>query len=135
MPLSITLTFRWPMGHRVLGLPGPGAKCANVHGHNWQADVELPNDDGGLEFGAVKHVIGEWIDRNLDHGFLVGRDDPFVDYLSNEKLKHYVIDGQPTTEAVAQLLGLRVNAILGVSPVRVHVLQGYRNAATWTPPW
>jgi 6-pyruvoyltetrahydropterin/6-carboxytetrahydropterin synthase len=133
MGVSITLTFRWPMGHRILGLVGAGAKCKNVHGHNWTADVELPNDDGALEFGAVKQVIGGWIDERWDHGFMLAESDPFLDWLLDNNMKHYCVPCRPDTECVARTLGENVTRIIGTAPLRVHVLEGYRNAATWTP--
>lgn len=135
MATTITLTFRWPMGHRILGLTGAGAKCQNVHGHNWLADIEIPNDDGGLEFGWVKAQMNGWIDAHLDHGFLVGEDDPFGEDLVRLGSKRFVVPGQPTTEALARLLAEVAEERTGRTPARVHVLEGYRNAATWTPPW
>jgi len=131
MSISVTLSFRWPMGHRILGLEGEGSKCRNIHGHNWTADVELPNDDGELEFGEVKRALGDWIEGVLDHGFLVEDSDPFRAYLMEHELKHYTIVGPPTTEAVCELLAHQCHRLLHVSPLKVHVLEGYRNAATW----
>lgn len=131
MSVSITLTFRWAMGHRILGLVGPGSKCANVHGHNWTAEVELANDDGRLEFGAVKANIQEWIDKNWDHGFIADDADPFVSTLLGMRSRVYTLPTPPTTEAIATELAVVVGAILGVSPVSVHLTEGYRNAATW----
>lgn len=133
MSLTITLTFRWPMGHRILGLVGAGAKCSNVHGHNWEAEVELPNDDDALEFGAVKSALDTWVNTNLDHGFLVGADDPFLDWLLANESKHVVVAGQPTTECVAALLAEVARLYTNRVPTRVHVREGHRNAATWTP--
>lgn len=133
MSTTITLTFRWAMGHRILGLTGSGAKCRNIHGHNWIADVELPNDQGMLEFGAVKAVIGAWIDSRLDHGFLIDVDDEFVDYLVVNHLKHHTLDGPPTTENLAAMLAAMVREELGILPASVRVQEGYRNAATWRP--
>lgn len=131
MSTTITLTFRWPMGHRILGLPGSGAKCRNVHGHNWIADVELPNDAGELEFGAVKGAVGGWITDELDHGFAVHDADDFIDYLREHGLKHIALTEPPTTEAIASLIAGKTHELLGVRPARVHVMEGYRNAATW----
>lgn len=129
--VTITLTFQWPMGHRILGLEGEGAKCRNIHGHNWTAEVELPNDDGELEFGEVKSAIGYFIETVWDHGFMVSLDDPFKDYLIANGLKFTAINEPPTTEAVAGHLADIVTRLIGRTPTRVHVLEGYRNAATW----
>ena len=131
MSVSITLTFRWPMGHRILGLTGGGAKCRNIHGHNWTADVELPNEDGQLEFGDVKKAVGDWIDQHWDHGFMADGADPFTAYLHSEGLKYWTTEGPPTTEKIASVLAGQVRRLTGVKPKRVHVLEGYRNAATW----
>ncbi|AWN04206.1 QueD-like 6-pyruvoyl-tetrahydropterin synthase [Gordonia phage Sour] len=131
MSTSITLTFRWPMGHRILGLEGGGEKCRNIHGHNWIADVELPNDDGELEFGAVKSAVGGYIDGMLDHGFAVAHDDPFRGYLAAEDLRHLVMDTKPTTEAIAAHLASVTAETVGRWPLSVRVQEGYRNAATW----
>lgn len=131
MSRSITLTFRWPMGHRILGLTGGGEKCRNIHGHNWVADVTFPNDTGKLEFGDVKAAIGDWIDEQWDHGFILAADDPFREYLIAEGLKRYTLDEPPTTEAIAEELAQSAYHLIGVVPDSVHVLEGYRNAATW----
>lgn len=132
MSVSITLSFNWPMGHRILGLDGAGAKCRNVHGHNWVAEIELPNDSGKLEFGAVKSAVGEWIETYLDHGFILDLADPFTEYLSAEDMKFWSLDGPPTTEAIAKLLSDKTEELVGVKPLRVYVREGFRNAATWS---
>lgn len=132
MAVTVTLSFRWPMGHRILGMAG-AEKCANVHGHNWTADIELPNDDGALEFGAVKDAIGGWIEDTWDHGMLLEWNDPLRAWLDAEGLKYDYLPVQPTTEAVACELARKARELVGVAPVRVHVLEGWRNAATWTP--
>lgn len=131
MTVTVSLTFRWPMGHRILDLPGEGIKCTNIHGHNWVAEVELPNDDGALEFGEVKAKIGAWINTALDHGFMVHDTDPFLTYLVENKLKFFAVPKPPTTEVVAKVLAEQAQALTGVRPFRVHVMEGYRNAATW----
>jgi len=131
MSVTVTLSFRWPMGHRILDLPGAGAKCTNIHGHNWIADVELPNDDGVLEFGEVKDKIGSWINAALDHGFMVHDTDPFLHYLNDNQLKFFAVPKPPTTEVVATVIAQHAEKLTGVRPFRVHVMEGYRNAATW----
>jgi 6-pyruvoyltetrahydropterin/6-carboxytetrahydropterin synthase len=129
--ISIELTFRWPMGHRILGLEGAGAKCRNIHGHNWEAVVSLPNDDGTLEFGAVKAEVGDWIESNWDHGFMAEYSDEFLNYLHDQHLKYYSLNVSPTTENIAVELAVMVDKLIGVKPRSVHVIEGYRNAATW----
>lgn len=131
MSVSVELTFRWPMGHRILGLAGRGAKCRNIHGHNWVAVISLPNDDQMLEFGEVKHLIGTWIDKHWDHGFMLAGTDPFLAYLADNHMKFYTTSSPPTTEAIATELACQTAALVNVMPLAVEVVEGYRNAATW----
>ncbi|UXE04470.1 PreQ0 pathway QueD-like protein [Mycobacterium phage Funsized] len=132
MSVTVTLTFRWAMGHRILGMAG-AEKCANIHGHNWVAEVELPNDDGTLEFGAVKDAIGGWIDDTWDHGMLVEWSDPLRTWMANNDSKFDYLPVPPTTEAIAAEIGRKAHDLLDVRPVSVKVTEGYRNAATWRP--
>lgn len=131
MSTSIALTFFWPMGHRIRGLDGLGAKCNNIHGHSWVAEVEIPNPNFELEFGAVKYLIEDFIETNWDHGFMLAKDDPFQEYLIAEGHKHALVDGPPTTEKVAEELARMVGELVFHTPNRVHVRESYRNAATW----
>lgn len=121
------------MGHRITGLEGPGAKCTNIHGHSWVAEVEIPNENLALEFGAVKAEIETFIETEWDHGFMLDQDDPFLEYLRDEGLKYAIVDGPPTTERVAEELAKAVTRILNRKPTRVYVQESYRNAAAWTP--
>lgn len=133
--LTIGLFFTWPMGHRILGLEGAGAKCENIHGHNWTATIEFNNDDGALEFGAVKSVIDTWIDHHLDHGFMCAEDDPFLTYLQDNGLKYAIVPegGKPTTESIATLFAQACMVLLDVTPTYVCIAEGPRNHATWRP--
>lgn len=130
--VTVTLTFRWAMGHRILDMPG-AEKCANIHGHNWVADIELPNDDGALEFGAVKDAIGGWINEAWDHGMLVEWNDPLRAWMEQHGSKYDYLPVRPTTEAIACELARKAGELVGVRPASVKVTEGYRNAATWTP--
>lgn len=130
---AIDLTFRWPMGHRILGLEGSGAKCRNIHGHNWQAKIHWANPDGHLEFGAVKMAVDGWIAAWWDHGFILATDDPFAEYLAAEGLKMYTLAEPPTTEAIAEHLAHQMTRVMGREPLSVHVAEGFRNGATWIP--
>lgn len=132
MGITVTLTFRWAMGHRILDMPG-AEKCANIHGHNWVAEVELPNDDYRLEFGEVKASIGGWIDAYWDHGMLVQSFDPLRRWMEANGSKYDHLPVQPTTEAIAAELARKAHQLTDRVPVSVKVTEGYRNAATWTP--
>lgn len=64
-------------GHRVMGHEN---KCATLHGHNYYAHITAfaPKlDDIGrvIDFSVLKERIGNWIDENWDHTFLVYEKD------------------------------------------------------------
>jgi 6-pyruvoyl-tetrahydropterin synthase len=132
MSVTVTLTFRWAMGHRILGMAG-AEKCANIHGHNWVAEIEMPNDDGALEFGEFKATVGDWINDVWDHGMLVQSFDPLRRWMDEAKVKYDHLPVEPTTEAIAAELARKVAYFYGRTPVSVKVTEGYRNAATWRP--
>ncbi|MCC9181092.1 MULTISPECIES: 6-pyruvoyl trahydropterin synthase family protein [Mycolicibacterium] len=134
--LTATVRHHFSAGHRIVGLPGAGAKCSNVHGHtfgvNWT--VALPGLDAQqVEFGAIKRAYRGWVDEHLDHGFIAHADDhQVVDWLKALGSKHYVLGTPPTTEAIASLIAhYSQSALPGVSLLSVEVTEGPHNAATW----
>jgi 6-pyruvoyltetrahydropterin/6-carboxytetrahydropterin synthase len=131
MSISCELTFRWPMGHRILGYEGAGEKCRNIHGHNWTAEVSLANDSGKLEFGYVKERLGSWIDQHWDHSFAVAADDPFLEYLRLNDLKHHELRHPPTTENLAAHLAVVAGELFPALINYVHIQEGFNNGATW----
>lgn len=67
-------------GHRVMN---HGSKCRNLHGHNYIAEIFVSapalNDLGMVtDFGVIKEVVGEWIDKYWDHGFIYYKEDTAV---------------------------------------------------------
>lgn len=146
MPIdTITVKHHFSAGHRIPGLIGEGAKCANAHGHTFGVEVEIqqpPTADQGsgkdhhvaaqLEFGAVKKLIRGWIDEKFDHGYIVWRDDDIMlPFLRANNMKHYVLQGKPTTELIAsEIMGACRALFNGYRIARVHVTEGPHNAAT-----
>jgi len=81
----ITAEFEFCAAHRLWKHPG---RCANIHGHNYRAEVTATTDDPtapldelGMvaDFSLSKEKIGEWIDGAWDHGFLYNVQDPVGD--------------------------------------------------------
>lgn len=74
----ITKTFTFEAAHRLLGHP----KCGRLHGHSYRATFELQAEDlpilgehpSMVRDYAELGVIKNWIDENLDHRYLVGRE-------------------------------------------------------------
>lgn len=108
-------------GHRLVHYEG---KCRHLHGHNGRVRIEIEGD--GLDsrgmladFGDIKRIMKKWIDDNLDHRMILSREDPALEYFRASGEPHYVIDENPTAEAIARLiynqaleLGLPVTRVL-----------------------
>lgn len=135
--LSATVSHHFSAGHRIIGLPGPGAKCANVHGHTFGVEwtVQLSELSAGtVEFGAIKKLFRGWVDDNLDHGFIVDEDDePMMDVLLQCSSKMFVLPHRPTTEAIAATIAYQCQQLVpDVLVQSVKVTEGPHNAATWS---
>ena len=107
-------------GHRLLDYEG---KCRYAHGHNAMVEVEIRSatlDSRNMvqDFGDMKRVVQEWIDRELDHRMLLRHDDPLVAALQQLGEPVYLLDSNPTAERIARLIFDHVEA-LGLPVVRV----------------
>lgn len=130
----IEFSRRFSMAHRLLKVGSP--KCATPHGHNEIVTVrlaplgafELGGANALAPFEAVKGRWHAWIDHQVDHAMQLAADDPLVGYFREhepERLARLMIfPGDPTTEALAALLFLKLSAFLKAeeTPYRVaHV--------------
>ena len=102
----VTRDIYFCYGHRLMNYNG---KCQHPHGHNGKAQIELESqslDERGMvfDFGDIKAVIQKWIDDNLDHRMLLRRDDPMVKFLKDSGEPFYLMDENPTAEAIAKLI-------------------------------
>lgn len=92
-------------GHRILNHE---SKCNNVHGHNYVLWIyaEAPKLDSLgriIDFSELKSRIGGWIDKYLDHSFIVFEEDKKVIEFVNEIniKKPYILKSNPTAENIA----------------------------------
>lgn len=137
----VRVRHNFETAHRLMHLPG---KCQNLHGHSWWADitVEAPALAAGMvvEFGPYKQKLRAWIDENLDHGAMLGSDDPLVPILEGMKSKLYVFPQDwPTVENVAKLLSDVAEDILhelvrapDAKVSQVFVQETHVNGAGWS---
>ena len=93
-------------GHRLLNYEG---KCRYLHGHNGQVEIELTSerlDARGMvrDFTEIKEAIHAWIDRELDHKMLLSRKDPALPVLRELGEPVFVMETNPTAEAIAELI-------------------------------
>jgi 6-pyruvoyltetrahydropterin/6-carboxytetrahydropterin synthase len=148
--MIISVKHNFETAHR---LPFLGGKCTNLHGHSWWVTwtFDTPMDNNGIttDFGSLKATLRGWVDENLDHGVMLGRDDPLVEYFNKyePQQKMYVFGAPltgvasadkvwvylpwPTVEAVSSLLSTVARAATGRTPAEVHVQETHVNSATW----
>lgn len=152
---SVTVKHNFETAHRLYFL---GGKCANLHGHSWNAEVTIwgdPDEDGLLiDFGLAKAHIRQWIDAHLDHGTMLGADDPLLPALVEDGGKLFVFEPRatdgpsaycrggrgyydrrplpwPTVENTAELLRrVVIDLVPGAELVDVTVSETAVNAAT-----
>jgi 6-pyruvoyltetrahydropterin/6-carboxytetrahydropterin synthase len=84
-------------------------KCRVPHGHNGKVAVDLVAetlDALGMvvDFTDIKRSIQGWIDSTLDHRMLLRNDDPLAKWLQEMAEPCFLLDQNPTAEAIAQLI-------------------------------
>jgi 6-pyruvoyltetrahydropterin/6-carboxytetrahydropterin synthase len=103
---QVTKCIEFCYGHRLRNYEG---KCRHLHGHNGRVEIEMEGErlDGrGMltDFGDIKRVMKQWIDDHLDHRMLLRKDDPALDYIRKAGELHFVMEENPTAEAIARLI-------------------------------
>lgn len=136
MSMTITVRHHMSAGHRLLGLGGAGAKCANLHGHTFGIEWTFTAPDAcaqTVEFTAIKATVRGWVDKYLDHGYIAhSEDDQLVAVLVGMGVKHYTTNDPPTTETIASEIARVTEHLLpDIELLSVNVTEGPHNAATW----
>ncbi len=103
---KVTKIIDFCYGHRLRDYDG---KCRWLHGHNGRVEIDVAADtlDGRgmvVDFSELKREVGTWIDANLDHRMILRADDPAVPGLRAAGEPVYVIEDNPTAEALARLI-------------------------------
>ena len=103
---SVTKILSFCYGHRLLNYEGT---CRYLHGHNGRAEIELVAerlDRRGMvrDFTEIKRTIQGWIDSELDHKMILNAKDPVIPLLRTLKEPLYVIQENPTAEALARMI-------------------------------
>jgi 6-pyruvoyltetrahydropterin/6-carboxytetrahydropterin synthase len=118
---ELKVTTKFAAAHR---LSMVGAKCENLHGHNWKIEVVLGGaelDAAGvlMDFGEIKTHVREIIAR-LDHQFLNELD--------------FFQGRQPTSERIAAFIGAELRKSIDSPAVRVSRVSAWESddaCATW----
>ena len=131
---AVTKVIGFCYGHRLLNYAG---KCRHLHGHNGTVEIELGSealDARGMvrDFEEIKQTIQTWIDRELDHTMLLNRTDPVLPALRELGERVFLMDGNPTAEAIAELI-FRYTASQGLPVIAVRMWETDRSVATYKP--
>jgi 6-pyruvoyltetrahydropterin/6-carboxytetrahydropterin synthase len=109
--MIVTKEIEIDMGHRV---PNHKSKCRNPHGHRYTIEVAVDDkvidtkgtsDEGMvIDFSDLKEIMMKEIDGNFDHGFVVYKDDVYMNFwelMFKDGLKIITVDFIPTAENLA----------------------------------
>lgn len=107
--MTITRRFQFCAGHRVYQHE---SKCNNLHGHNYVLYVtvtasELDSLGRIIDFSVLKKELGDWIDNNWDHKFILSKDDKegieAVKKINGDE-NIFIMHSNPTAENMARHL-------------------------------
>jgi 6-pyruvoyltetrahydropterin/6-carboxytetrahydropterin synthase len=108
--IQIKRTHEICMGHRVYGHE---SKCANLHGHNYVFEFivrpkeSLDSIGRVVDFGEVKKLLCEWLEKNWDHKTILWEEDPLCkdfDYVNScydAGIIYIAVPFNPTAENIA----------------------------------
>jgi 6-pyruvoyltetrahydropterin/6-carboxytetrahydropterin synthase len=130
---SVTKQISFCYGHRLLDYEG---LCRHPHGHNAIAEIEvrtetLDHRNMVVDFGDIRRVVKEWVDREIDHRMILRRDDPLAKALLDMGEPVYLLDSNPTAERIARLV-FEVSRDRGLPVSRVTVWETPTSWATYT---
>lgn len=141
--IEITKRFKWDMGHRLVAHEG---KCRHLHGHEYKLFVTVVGvqDEMGrvIDFGQLKQIVGDFINSELDHNFMLQLGDPLIPVLEAAGEQHIVSPFAPTAENIIEWMAKRIDKLLEGStwapfpagPVRLAKLELWETEncfATW----
>jgi len=103
---TITKEVYFCYGHRLMNHKG---KCRHLHGHSVKASISIKQDEldeQGMvcDFSEVKEVVERYINQNLDHNFLLHKDDPIIPLLAQQKERFMAIEEHPTAEVLSKMI-------------------------------
>ena len=102
----VTKSVSFCYGHRLMNYQG---KCRHLHGHNARAVITLESDrldERGMveDFTAVKQLVWEWLEREIDHTLLLREDDPVLPLLEKAGERVHIMKDNPTAENIARMI-------------------------------
>ena len=108
--MKIVKIIQWDMGHRVMH---HRSVCKGLHGHRYKAEICMSGDlvsestasEEGMviDFADIKKISQEFIQKKLDHAFMVWeKDAELLNFFKESKgHKPVIVPFTPTAENVA----------------------------------
>lgn len=92
----------------------PG-KCRNLHGHSVKASItvkreQLNEQSMVCDFSEIRDCAETYIERQLDHNFLLHQDDPVIPLLEQNQERFMVLEEHPTAEVLAKMIFLHLKS-------------------------
>jgi 6-pyruvoyltetrahydropterin/6-carboxytetrahydropterin synthase len=130
---TCTRRLEFDAGHR---LQKHESKCRNVHGHRYVLEVTCSADTLDsvgrvIDFAAIKHIVGKWVDDHLDHGFIVQEGDFLITALTQDGTKHHVVPFSPTAENLVVYIAEMSQKFLRSLGIRVTHARLYETPNCW----
>jgi len=121
---ELRVVTRFAAAHRLTMV---GAKCENLHGHNWKIEVYVQGqstDKGGVlvDFGVIKRHVRALMET-LDHKFL-------------NELEYFSEGTPPSSENIARYLADSLAARMDLPGIRVSRVTAWESddaSATYYP--
>ncbi len=143
--MLITKEIEIDMGHRV---PNHKSECRNFHGHRYKIEVgvddkvcvinELSDEGMVIDFGDLKQIMIDVIDKFYDHSLILYEKDEWVSYFDDMRdsgMKINIVDFIPTVENLTRHWFEVLMPILEVSKIRLHHVKVWEtptSTATYT---
>lgn len=142
MGITATRYHDISMGHRVFEHK---SKCAHLHGHNYRiwftleiVPEKIKQPDMVMDFGLIKELLCEWLEKHWDHSFLIFDKDPWLGALQKIDYRVFEVPFNPTAENMATFLGEVIAPELlkphNVRVAKIQVDETRKCSATWTNP-
>lgn len=133
MNISLMRQISFCAGHRLLGHEG---KCANLHGHNYVAEIYVTGSEFDslgrvVDFAVINRLFKGWIDENWDHGMIIFNEDvEALNALSAVKPNRvFPLPYNPTAENMARYM------LTEVGPKLLDSVKGYDLRLTKVVIW
>lgn len=103
---TITKEVYFCYGHRLMNHAG---KCRHLHGHSVKAAISVSqaalNTQGMVcDFADIRVAVETFIDQQLDHNFLLHKDDPIIPMLIAQNERFLALDEHPTAEVLSKMI-------------------------------